>query len=290
MEARTFCSQINPAEPLAGTADPVGAWVLLEYRPAWKSRAHDDNTLPPRVREWLAQQLAALALVGIRARPQFVRRPDHDEPGVRLLLARPDQTLMLHTDDHGAFAELDLVGLVREPTTAPMPAGIERGVVTAPLYFVCTNGQRDVCCARYGLPVYHALAQAVGPRAWQITHLGGHRFAPNVLVLPQGGVYGRVTPAVLPEFVAAIESGHMAFAQLRGRSFYPAHVQAAEALSGRNGLRLLFVEGDPAEARVRFAVADETLEIGVRRATDALRVLTSCGADAPEPVHPFERV
>jgi hypothetical protein len=289
MATRTYCSQVNPAEPLAGTADPVGAWVLVEYRPTWKPRAQADNTLPPRVRDWLMRQLTALAESGIRARPQFIRRAVHDAPGVRLVVAGPERTVMFQADDHDAFVALDLACLVRQPTAATIPAGFAQGDVTAPLYFVCTNGQRDVCCARYGLPLYRALAETVGARAWQITHLGGHRFAPNVLVLPQGAVYGRVTPAAATAFVAEIEAGRLAFAQLRGRSFYPPHVQAAEAFSGRDGLRLLGVAGDQAEARVRFALAADILEIGVRRAAGALQVLASCGAEAAEPIHPFER-
>ena len=42
-----------------------------------------------------------------------------------------------------------------------------------------TNGQRD------GLPAHARLRELVGAPAWQTTHIGGHRFAPNVLVLPQ---------------------------------------------------------------------------------------------------------
>ena len=66
---------------------------------------------------------------------------------------------------------------------------------SAPQYFVCTNGQRDLCCARFGLPTYAALRERVGERVWQTTHVGGHRFAPNVLTLPQAALYGRVQPA-----------------------------------------------------------------------------------------------
>ena len=100
---------------------------------------------------------------------------------------------------------------------------------TAPQYFVCTNGQRDVCCARFGLPTYAALRERVGGRAWQTTHLGGHRFAPNVLTLPQAALYGRVQPADTDEFVDAVERNGLAAKWLRGRTRYSPEVQAAEA-------------------------------------------------------------
>ena len=54
METRAFCSELNTQEPLAGTADTVGAWLLLEYRPVWKAKAQQDNDLAPRTRQWPA--------------------------------------------------------------------------------------------------------------------------------------------------------------------------------------------------------------------------------------------
>jgi hypothetical protein len=64
------------------------------------------------------------------------------------------------------------------------------------LALVCTNGRRDLCCARFGTPVYNYLKNEEpgfpGLRAWQSTHMGGHRFAANLLWLPQGVLYGRV--------------------------------------------------------------------------------------------------
>jgi hypothetical protein len=96
-------------------------------------------------------------------------------------------------------------------------------------YFVCTNGQRDLCCARFGLPTYAALRERVGGRAWQTTHVGGHRFAPNVLTLPQAAMYGRVQPGDVDAFLAAVENDRIAVPWLRGRTRYAPEAQAAEA-------------------------------------------------------------
>jgi len=282
MDERVYCSQLNQAEPLAGTADTVGAWLLLEYRPVWKAKAQADNSLAPRTRAWLADSLAALAEQGIRARPQFIRQPELDGNDIRLFLGLPGRLLAFSGATYDALATLDVAALLGDPARAA------EHTLTDPHYFVCTNGQRDACCARYGLPVYAALRQRVGARVWQITHVGGHRFAPNVLVLPQGGLYGRVALDTVAGFVGAIEARELAFAQLRGCTFQPKHVQAAEAFAGRSDLRLLRVDGDATRARVCFTSADTVVEVEVERAQDGLTVLASCSDELPDVVFPYQ--
>ena len=283
MEPRAYCSELNPGEPLAGSADTVGAWLLLEYRPAWKAKAQDHNDLSSGTRRWLADALAGLARIGIRGRPQFIRQPEIETDRIRFFLGLPGRLLAFSGVGYDFLESVDPAAIAADPG-AHQAARIE-----AAQYFVCTNGQRDVCCSRFGLPSYAALREQVGDRAWQVTHLGGHRFAPNVLVLPQGALYGRVTPEVVPAFLAAVEGRNLAFAQLRGQSFYPQHVQAAEALCARSDLRLLHVDGDEARARVRFAAPDRVVEVTVRRATEGMPVVSSCGDAAPGLVYPYER-
>lgn len=96
-----------------------------------------------------------------------------------------------------------------------------------PLYLVCTHGKHDPCCALRGRPVIAALAAVRPAQVWQVSHLGGCRFAPTVLVLPLGLMYGRVSPSVAAEFVAAAEAGEVMGALLRGRIGLPPAAQAA---------------------------------------------------------------
>ena len=276
---RVYCSERNATEPMAGTADHVGVWVLLEYKPQWKAKALAENSLDAATRRWLDDSLSALQAAGHRPRTQFVRQPDVDSNRVRLFVGTPGRVLTFSGAGYGFLQQLDLAEVVAQPSA--YAAHVE------PLYFVCTNGQRDQCCARYGLPSYAALRELVGERAWQVTHLGGHRFAPNVLALPQGALYGRVHPALMSEFVAQVESGALCFPQLRGRSWYPKAVQAAEALLERSDLRLLHVGGDERSARVTFASPDGTLEVDVRQQTSPIAVLASCGDEVLKPVFPY---
>jgi len=61
--------------------------------------------------------------------------------------------------------------------------------------FVCTHGSRDACCGKLGFPLYRHLCDRLaepGVRLWRSSHLGGHRFAPTLLDLPSGRLYGRM--------------------------------------------------------------------------------------------------
>lgn len=96
-----------------------------------------------------------------------------------------------------------------------------------PLYLVCTNGRRDACCALYGRPLVAALSSQ-GPHVWESSHIGGHRFAGNLVCLPEALVYGRVTPERGRALVAAHADGRMDVRSLRGRAAWPVAAQAAE--------------------------------------------------------------
>jgi hypothetical protein len=274
-----YCSEQAAAEPMAGTADRVDVWVLLEYRPAWKGRALEESQLAPAVRAWLERSVAALASAGLKARPQLIRQPEIDSNRVRLLVGVAECLLEFSGEGYDFLLDLDLAAVVDNP--------FSHRRLEEPHYFVCTNGQRDLCCARFGLPAYAALRERVGSRAWQVTHLGGHRFAPNVLVLPQGVLYGRVDGNALEDFVAGVEAGRLCFPLLRGRSVYPPPAQAAEAFSGRSDLRLRSVTVDGAVAQVIFDGPEGPVEVAVRRG-EPVMVLKSCDA-APEPAHPYLR-
>ena len=71
-----------------------------------------------------------------------------------------------------------------------------------PLYLVCTHGRHDACCALRGRPVALELDRVRPGRVWETSHVGGDRFAANLLVLPTGEVYGRVLPFAASDLVA----------------------------------------------------------------------------------------
>ena len=88
-------------------------------------------------------------------------------------------------------------------------------------YLVCTHSKHDTCCALRGRNVAMALHEVRPGSVWECSHVGGERFAANVLVLPTGLLYGRVLPFAAAEFVAAAEAGEVVGALLRGRIGLP---------------------------------------------------------------------
>lgn len=278
---------------MLGTATQVDVWLLLEYRPPWAAKALESNDLPGSIRAWLDSVLATFAADGAKVRAQFIRQGDAagaahtqraENDGLTLFVAAAGGLFRFHgktlQDIERWNPRAALGGQPALRGEGQGAAVLER--VDEPHYFVCTNGQRDVCCARYGLPTYARLRERVGERAWQTTHLGGHRFAPNVLALPQGVLYGRVFKADVAAFVNAVEESGLSLPHLRGRCAYPPEAQAAEAqVPGAEAL--LSVDGND----VSFGTARGRQTVRVRRAQTPLEVVASCGKTATETIYPF---
>ena len=72
---------------------------------------------------------------------------------------------------------------------------------------VCAHGARDNCCASFGNAIYHILRHQYAQRldgrlrVWSVSHLGGHRFAPNIVDLPEGRNWVRLGPEQLDALV-----------------------------------------------------------------------------------------
>lgn len=217
-------------EPIAGTAvERTAVWIVLEQRGAWPAKAVRDGDLPDAVKQRLGQWERALP----GSRVQLARRSGRCEGPLRLWLAVSDP-------GRARVAELVLgsVDEVLAIDALSMIAALRRGEAiegasepTEPLVLVCTNGRRDVCCSVHGVPVLRALELEPGLQAWHTTHLGGHRFAATLLVLPQGLCYGRVTPHEVPALAEELRQGRVGrLDRLRGRTALTRAEQAAEVL------------------------------------------------------------
>lgn len=95
-------------------------------------------------------------------------------------------------------------------------------------YLVCTNGARDRCCAIRGAAVAKALGVARPGAAYESSHLGGHRFAANVLVLPDGLCFGRLDVRAALSLVDELDAGRLPLEHFRGRTSLTEEQQAAE--------------------------------------------------------------
>jgi hypothetical protein len=271
-----FCSALSSesGEPLTATASRVDHWLLVEHQGAWGRDPLDTRTLSPELVAHLRTQVAALP----HARLLLVKRPRrHAQAAARAFFAmsRPGQERLLELEFEQSDDLLDI-------DVGAEIAGVGRATLSEePLWIVCTHGKRDRCCALHGRPLYDALRLEAGSAGvWQSTHVGGDRFAGNVVVLPHGLYYGRVGSHEVAGLVAAHAGGRIDLPRYRGRSAWPFAVQAAEhALRQAEGLAgiadLEFVRngrGDNGERCVSFRTPD--------RAVHELRVSESLAEDA----------
>lgn len=284
-----ICRELD--EPLAGTAPAAAAgWLLVEHPGPWPAFGLPRDVPAPVAR------FAHLALQhGVRT--QLIRRPDRTgrQAGLPLVMiaggAAPERWFERHVlTDPRALNELDPAGF-----GAARPPGFGTPVDAALL--VCTHGRREVCCARYGRPVAQALAERFGPLVWETTHVGGDRFAANLVLLPSGRYYGRLDLGDAVRVVDAALRGRIDLDRFRGTAGLPEAAQAAECLLRRalgieqaDAVRYL---GDGASEALgepgartytaRFAVADLGVrEIVLERHESAQPRLTSCGAGTVE--------
>ena len=223
------CATLSRAlsEPLYGTASRVRGWVLLEQPGPWGREAVTESRLDPDLGRALDRAAAAAHL-----RLLLIRRPGRGA-------SQPHACFVAHTsrghrwlerrrlDDPAELLELDMAAVV---------AGERPGFgeeVAEPVYLVCTNGRHDRCCATYGRPLALALAAGHGELIWESSHVGGDRFAGNLVCLPDGHYFGRVGPADADRVVGLHRKGSIDLAHWRGCCTDPPVVQAAEWFARR---------------------------------------------------------
>jgi hypothetical protein len=136
------------------------------------------------------------------------------------------------------------------------PAGtkallVRHAVPEGRAFLVCRNGARDQCCALYGADV----SRALGDRAVDCTHVGGHRFAANVLVVPDNLMFGLLRAGSAVALAAELEAGRLPLEHLRGRCSLTPEQQAAEILLRRE-LGIETLDGLRHVAGTTFALAD----------------------------------
>ncbi len=95
------------------------------------------------------------------------------------------------------------------------------------MVLTCTNGKRDLCCAVRGRPVAEALAALPGWDSWESTHLGGHRFAATIMLLPTGDMFGWLDQRSAVTALERFDAGQLLLSHYRGRSGQPVPAQAA---------------------------------------------------------------
>ncbi len=285
------CSALsrNRAEPLVATAARADIWFLLEYPGTWGAKAFPESRIPEATKAHLSAAVEAIP----NARLQLIKkRASFSGPGIAFFVAvARELDPALYEFQLERYEDLTDLRLDRAVSGHPSYEPFGR---KEPLFLVCTNGKRDPCCARYGLPVFRALRDRWRPQVWQCSHVGGHRFAANLLCLPHGIYYGRLSPGEAHRTVAYYRESKIDLERYRGRSSYDPVVQAADAFlraqTGMVDLNAFRLEGQREHSPNRWAVrfrsseAGNLYEVRLRISHSEVGHTVSCQSDKREPV------
>ncbi len=285
-----YCSASShdAMEPLWGTARHAEQWLLIEYPGAWPAKVLRPGVLP----EAMLRQIDSLRGQFPNFHSLFIRQGHTRVGRLRAFLVdcREEVSSLqrIEFDDYAELASMDLAGYWQ---------GRQHGARESSLSLVCTHGTHDKCCAKFGLPVYTALTARDPARVWEASHVGGHRFAANVLIFPTGVCYGRVTADTAPALVDTDARGELDLPHYRGRFGLAPPAQAAEyflrtrlALPRLDAIRLdrfTAIEHERWSVSFREASTGRLHHVQVGYAAEPLQVFKDCEASTSEPVRAF---
>jgi hypothetical protein len=279
IDDRCAPSAVRRGDSRPGTASPVPRWFLVEQPGGWGMEAVLESGLDPRVG---AALLARARPVG--ARVLLIRRPGRQVPDGPRRWAVVDSRAGSERVGWGRWDQPEQ--LLDVPLDQPV------GEPGGPLYLVCAHGRHDACCAIRGRPVADALAATRPGQVWECSHVGGDRFAANLIALPHGLFYAHVDVEGATDLATAYERGEVHLGLLRGRSAFAAPAQAAQHYArmalgetGLDALRPLGLARLAADRwRVRLAAPDGgTLLVTVRAGVGPPVRLTCTSGTAQHP-------
>ena len=281
-------------EPVFATASQVRRWLLVEVRGSWGRDAVTNTDLGRHVSdEWRARLRAAGVRV-VAIRRDLDRVADHT---VRLFYIASGSGRSV-----GTVWRRDIAGLhavVHATESQPGDPGVDWTPHDGPLVLVCTNGRHDSCCATFGRPVVRALrASEHADAVWECSHIGGDRFAGNVVVLPDGLYFGRCDAEVGVAVVDDYRRGVLDLDHYRGRSTLGFTHQAAEYFTRRH-LDLTSIDaitavrraGDPADGTFVVDVSGSSaVTVTVRRTIGRAPAALTCSGPTDVALPRYELV
>ncbi|MBO0791976.1 MAG: hypothetical protein J2P36_13655 [Ktedonobacteraceae bacterium] len=222
MVEKRFCAQISrdAGDPFIGTAARADTWLLIEYRGAWGRNEIESSELPDQVKSWIDR------IQKPHVRTQLIKQDRHRSGHIIVYVAiTQEQRQALYRFQFACYE--DLLSLDLEALRNGH-GRYEDYRYYDPLFLVCTHGKHDACCAKFGMPVYSELERLAGEFTWQSSHVGGDKFAANVLCFPHGIYYGRVAVSEVESIIASYWQLQLYLKKYRGRTCYQPMVQAAD--------------------------------------------------------------
>lgn len=275
------------ADSMLGTAFPASRVLLVEQPGPWGRLGLRQSHFDPLMADRLIRSCDA---AGIRV--LAIRRSGRSADGVARRWAWVEAGLGRQQLRWGSYDdERDLWRQAALFLRGGPPAPAEAGRAA---FLVCAHGSHDACCAVRGRPIAAALTRLRPGDVWECSHVGGDRFAANVLVLPTGVLYGALRMDELPAMVAAADRGAALDSPLRGiiglapevqAALAAAHAQWGGPIAAYSVVRSPSPLGDVATVRLRLTRAEGDLvaDVAVRISRSDVHRLT-CQMTTPSRV------
>ncbi|MDZ8085078.1 MAG: sucrase ferredoxin [Nostoc sp. DedQUE12b] len=208
-----FCSLVsktNGEDPI-GTAGTCDHWLIMEIPQPWSQEIFEEN---PTLRGLMGLFHELSFNHGVKLKPILIA-PDREYsyPGFTRVLYyyRPaklfsqfeKQEFIIPETKSAALVTAIFQQLMQQPNDLSEFQQYQQQTSDIRELMVCTHAQVDLACGRFGNPIYRQLRKEYAPaskgklRVWQTTHFGGHQFAPTLIDLPQGCLWGHLEADVL---------------------------------------------------------------------------------------------
>lgn len=192
--------------------------------------------------------------------------PEAGRPGGDVLLTRWDRSGVELAGIDWLVPAVDVEGALQLLVQGEQPAG--EVTEAPPEILICSHGSRDRCCGGSGTRLtIESRAAIPGVRVRRTSHLGGHRFAPTALTLPEGRMWAFLDPGILAGIIDRTVPAGDAREFYRGNVALDPWSQVLEAAvldeSGWSGIAFdelvshveLDTEEDRAEVRLEWTTA-----------------------------------
>ncbi|MBW4684756.1 MAG: sucrase ferredoxin [Komarekiella atlantica HA4396-MV6] len=191
-----FCSDYSrqTGEDIIGSATNQQTYILIECPPPWISEAFNSKWVPNNLRILVDEvKRAKLPIRFLLIANDLSHKVDH----TTLLIYQKQEGLSNgYRKQEFKLANIEQVATVVQKWLWGMSSASEVHTNATRDILVCTHGNHDKCCARYGNPFYFQATATIADlcldnvRIWKSTHFGGHRFAPTIIDFPEGRYYG----------------------------------------------------------------------------------------------------
>jgi hypothetical protein len=238
----------------------VSRWLLVEVTGPWGRDALTQSEFGPHAPAVWRRAMKQRGIRVIAIRRDLLHHHPAGGGGVRLVYVEAPRPGTTAGAAYRAVVR-DLHDVVAR--TASLAGGHGVGAGWHPdserYVLVCTNGRHDACCATYGRPLVRALRESRwSEQVWECSHIGGDRWAANLVILPDSLYYGRQDAPGAARVLAAHDVGRLELAGLRGRSTSRLVEQAAEhhvrSVLGLDGLDAVRAIDRPNDDTVRLDV------------------------------------